>query len=119
MNDTPAALPNLTVAQLEYLAAAVDAPTWAAAAEDLGVSPSALSQGLAELERRLGLTLFEPRGRRRVPTPEAAPVVAHARRVLAQTRDLAAWASSARRGEVGSLRVGMIDAAALHHCADA
>ncbi len=106
------------MAQLEYLAAAVDAPTWAAAAENMGVSPSALSQGLAELERRLGLTLFEPRGRRRVPTPEAAPVVAHARRVLAQTRDLATWASSARRGEVGRLRVGMIDAAALHHCAD-
>jgi DNA-binding transcriptional LysR family regulator len=106
------------VAQLEYLAGAVDAPTWAVAATTLGVSPSALSQGLAELERRLGLTLFEPRGRRRVPTLEAEPVVAHARRVLAQTRDLAVWAASARRGEVGRLRVGMIDAAALHHCAE-
>ncbi|MGH8979774.1 MAG: LysR family transcriptional regulator [Acidimicrobiales bacterium] len=119
LRPTQSPLPNLTVAQLEYLVAAVDAPTWAIAAANLGVSPSALSQGLGELERRVGLTLFEPRGRRRVPTPGASPVVAHARRVLAQTRDLVAWASSARRGEVGSLRVGMIDAAALHHFADA
>lgn len=111
-------LPNLTVAQLEYLAAAVDAPTWAAAAAHLGVSPSALSQGIAELERRIGLALFEPRGRRRVPTAQAAPVVDHARRVLAQTRDLADWATSTRRGQVGQLRVGMIDAAAVDHFPD-
>lgn len=109
------ALPNLTVAQLEYLVAAVDASTWGRAAEQLGVSPSALSQGIAELERRLGLTLFEPAGRRRVPTTDAGPVLDHARRVLAQTRDLADWATQVRRGEVGTLRVGMIDAAAIDH----
>jgi DNA-binding transcriptional LysR family regulator len=113
-----AQLPNLTVAQLEYLAAAVDAPTWGRAAEQLGVSPSALSQGIAELERRLGLVLFEPEGRRRVPAVEAGPVVDHARRVLAQTRDLIDWATQVRTGEVGALRVGMIDAAAIDHFPD-
>ena len=113
-----AQLPNLTVAQLEYLVAAVDAPTWGRAAEQLGVSPSALSQGIAELERRLGLVLFEPAGRRRAPAAEAGPVVDHARRVLAQTRDLVDWATQVRRGEVGPLRVGMIDAAAIDHFPD-
>ena len=44
-------LPNLTVQQLDYLVAVVDAPTWADAAARLGVTPSALSQGLAEFER--------------------------------------------------------------------
>jgi DNA-binding transcriptional LysR family regulator len=101
------------VQQLEYLDAAVRLPTWASAAESLGVSPSALSQGLAELERRVGLRLFRPEGRRRVPTDAAGPVVAHARRVLAQTRDLAAWAADARAGRAGRLRVGLIDAAAV------
>ena len=61
-----ATLPDLTIRQLEYLVAVADEPTWAIAARRVGVSPSALSQGLAELERRLGLTLFEAAGRRRV-----------------------------------------------------
>lgn len=109
------ALPNLTVAQLEYVDAALHAPTWARAAETLGVSPSALSQGIAELERRLGVTLFERQGRRQVPTPQAAEVAAHAERVLAQTRDLARWAAGVRAGRTGRLRLGMIDAAAIDH----
>jgi len=113
--DERVALPNLTVQQLEYLAAVHDHPTWAAAAVSLGVSPSALSQGIAELERRLGLTLFERRGRRQVATPDAGPVVRHARRVLAQTSDLARWAGSVQGGRTGRLRVGMIDAAAVDH----
>lgn len=112
------ALPNLTTQQLEYLDAAVRAPTWAIAAERLGVTPSALSQGIAELERRLDLALFQRDGRRRVPTAAAAPVVDHARRVLAQTRDLARWRATIRAGRAGRLRVGMIDAAAVDHDAD-
>ncbi len=107
------ALPDITVQQLEYLDAVERSPTWAAAAASLGVSPSALSQGLAELERRVGVRLFDRAGRRRVPTAEHAVVLAHARRVLAQTSDLVAWAGEARAGRRGRVRVGMIDAAAV------
>lgn len=112
-------LPDLTVRQLEYLAAVYANPTWAVAAGTLGVTPSALSQGIAELERRLGVQLFERRGRRRIPTPQAIPVIDHARRVLAQTADLAAWASETRSGRRGRLRIGMIDASAIGHHPDA
>ena len=52
-------LPNITVAQLQYLVAAVDAETWSEAATRLDVSQSALSQGLAELQRRVGIELFD------------------------------------------------------------
>lgn len=112
-------LPNLTVQQLDYLVAVVDAPTWADAAGRLGVSPSALSQGLAELERRVGVPLFERDGRRRVLAASAVPVLEHARGVLARTRDLADWSARTRAGRAGDLRVGMIDAAAVHHYPDA
>lgn len=108
-------MPNLTVQQLEYLVAVADAPTWAVAAATVGVTPSALSQGLAELERRVGLPLFERDGRRRVLTAAAVPVVAHAREVLARTIDLARYTHELREGRGGSLRVGMIDAAAVEH----
>jgi DNA-binding transcriptional LysR family regulator len=109
------AIPNLTVQQLEYLVAVADAPTWAVAAAAVGVTPSALSQGLAELERRVGLTLFAREGRRRVLTAAAAPVLAHARDVVARTVDLARYAARVRDGRTGTLRVGMIDAAAVDH----
>lgn len=108
-------LPPLTIQQLDYLVAVADAPTWAAAAADLGVTPSALSQGLRELERRLDLPLFERVGRRRQLVPDAAEVLTYARRVIAQTHDLNRWLDDARSGRVGRLRVGMIDAAALGH----
>jgi DNA-binding transcriptional LysR family regulator len=108
-------LPNLTVQQLEYLVAASREPTFARAAEAVGVSPSALSQGLAELERRVGVTLFEVAGRGRALAPAASEVVRYAERVLADTEELARWVEGRRTGRTGPLRVGLIDVAAVDH----
>lgn len=108
-------LPNLTIQQLQYLVAVADSPTWATAASELGVTPSALSQGLAELERRIDFPLFQRDGRRRVLAPLGSEVLAYAHGVLTQTRDLERWLNDARSGRVSPLRVGMIDAAALGH----
>lgn len=109
------ALVNLSTVQLEYLDAVTRHRTWAAAAADLGVTPSALSQGIAELERRLGVRLFERDGRARVLRADAAEVSAYATRVLAQTRDLGAWLAERRDGRQGTMRLGLIDAAAVDH----
>ena len=111
------ALPNLSVQQLEYFVAVHEAPTWADAAANVGVTPSALSQGLSELERRLGVPLFARDGRRRVPTEAAGVVLDHAHSVLARTQDLTRWAERRRAGTTGAVRVGMIDAAATIYCA--
>jgi DNA-binding transcriptional LysR family regulator len=115
MATTEPVLPNLSVQQLSYLVAAAREATFGRAAELLGVSLSTLSQGLSELERRLGVEIFERHGRRQVLRPEAVEVVAYAERVMAQTRDLVRWAEERRTGRGGRLRVGMIDAAAIHH----
>lgn len=103
---------NLSTQQLDYLVAVADADTWAEAAGRLGVSPSALSQGLSQLERRLGVPLFDRDGRRRVLLSGAEPVLAYARSVVAQTRELERWAEAAAGAGAGRLRVGMIDLAA-------
>ena len=100
---------------MAYLVAVVEEATWALAAERVGVSPSALSQGLSELERRLGVALFESRGRRRVLRRSARPVVEHARRVLALTRDLVEWSDRVRGARQGRVRLGMIDVAVVVH----
>lgn len=109
---------NLTVQQLAYLVAVADHETFSEAAASLGVTTSALSQGLAELERRLGLPLFERQGRRQSLREETNEVLAYAQRVVADTRDLGRWVGAAKHGGVGRVRVGMIDAAAVHHLHD-
>lgn len=91
------------------------AATWADAAASLGVTPSALSQGLAELERRVGVPLFDRDGRRRPLRASATPVLEHARRVVALTGDLASWADRMRGSSLGSIRLGLIDVAAVEH----
>jgi DNA-binding transcriptional LysR family regulator len=111
-------LPDLSIRQLEYLVAASHAPTWAVAAERVGVTPSALSQGLAELERRLGVELFDRDGRRRRLRRSAQPVLDHANQVLALTGDLVHWAHRLNTAAEGRVRLGMIDAAAVLHFPD-
>ncbi len=108
-----------TAVQLEYLVAAIERGSWTAAAESLDVSQSAFAQGITELEKRLGLGLFDKEGRRRVPTADAETAAIHARRVLAELAALQRWATQSRQGEVGQIRAGMIDTAAVHHFGDA
>jgi DNA-binding transcriptional LysR family regulator len=106
-------LPNLTVHQLIYVREAAAAPTLAVAAERLGVSQPALSQGIAEVERRLGVTLFDRRSRTRVPTEALGVVVQVAKQVLAAIEDLDRYLLDVAVGASGAVRVGMIDTAAL------
>ena len=115
---TPATGLQLTTQQLEYLVAIDRHATWGEAATAVGVSPSALSQGVAELERRLGIQLFERDGRRRVPTRDHPPVLRYAEATVAATRDLGRWLAARRTGTTGVVRLGMIDAAATHHFRD-
>ena len=108
-------LPDISIRQLEYLIAVADAPTWKVAADRVGVSASALSQGLAELERRIGVQLFEAHGRRRVLRTTCRPVLDHARLVVTSTSDLVDWARRLRTAATGRVRLGMIDVAAVTH----
>jgi DNA-binding transcriptional LysR family regulator len=109
---------QVSTQQLEYLVAIARRDRWADAAAEVGVSPSALSQGIAELERRLGIALFERDGRRRAPSADHPEVLRYAEATLAATHDLERWLASRREGSTGVVRLGMIDAAATHHFRD-
>jgi len=119
MVDARFSAANVTASQLEYLLAVLEHDSWKQAAAEVGVSPSALSQGLAELERRLGVPLFDRQGRRRVPTPTAHAAGQHGTRILAEMRELGRWAADVRGGAAGHISIGMIDTAAIHHFGDA
>ncbi len=108
---------QLTTQQLDYLVAVAHSHSSAEAAQRLGVTPSALSQGLSELERRVGLPLFEREGRSRILTGYGHEVLDYAERIVGLTADLAHWADSAQKGETGAVSIGLIDVAAVHHFA--
>lgn len=105
----------VTVSQLEYLEAVLANQTWAEAAEQVGVTASALSQGISELERRLGIQLFDRHGRTRNPTQSAFQVAQFGTRILGELRSLNLWTKEIRDGALGSISIGMIDTAALYH----
>ncbi len=105
---------SLNFRSLYYLQAVERHGTFTEAAWELGISQPALSHSLAELSRRLGVPLFRKDGRRRVLTEAGQRVVRYADRVIGQTGDLVRWLDSWQRGEVGSLRVGLIDTVGLY-----
>jgi DNA-binding transcriptional LysR family regulator len=112
-------LPNLSVHQLLYVREAARADTWSDAARRLGVTQPALSQGVAEVERRLGVKLFDRRARQRTATPELAEVLVVAEQILGAVDDLDRRLEELRTGRLGTVRVGMIDTAALGSLAPA
>ncbi len=107
-------VPVLNFRSLRYLQEVERRGTFTEAAWELGISQPALSHSLAELSKRLGVPLFRKDGRRRVLTEAGQRVVRYADRVIGQTGDLVRWLDSWQRGEVGSLRVGLIDTVGLY-----
>ena len=107
-------IPPLNFRSLRYLQEVQRSESFTEAAWELGISQPALSHSLAELARRLGVALFRRDGRRRVLTEAGKRVASYADQVIGQTTDLVRWLESWERGEVGSLRVGMIDTVGLY-----
>jgi DNA-binding transcriptional LysR family regulator len=64
----------VTLRELEVLRAVVESGTATAAAERLGMSQPAVSRTLAQLEGRLGRSLFLREGGRLIPTPDARTI---------------------------------------------
>lgn len=109
---------SLRLQQLVYLDAVARLGHFGRAAEEVGVTQPALSQGLARLERTVGASLFETHGRRRILTPPGRMVARYAATVLAQSVAVAQRIEARRLGRAGPLTVGMIDAAALYLLSD-
>ena len=109
-----AGAPNVHIRQLAYFREVARQGNLTRAAEVLSVSQPALSQSVADLERRLGVTLFEAAGRQRRLTEDGREVLAFTERLLADAAELRERLSARARGEQGSLRIGMIDAVSLY-----
>jgi molybdate transport repressor ModE-like protein len=100
--------PQLELRHLLALQVIAREGSFAAAAEALGYTQSAISQQIAALERAVGQRLIErPGGRRQVFLTEAGQrLLAHADQIVAQVHAMAADLRELADGRSGRLRVG-------------
>ncbi|MER5390757.1 LysR family transcriptional regulator [Saccharopolyspora sp. NPDC002686] len=73
---------DLTMQQLRLVLAVHDAGSFTVAAEQLHLAQSSMSRAVREVERRLGITLFERTTRNLVTTPEGVEFCRVARHVI-------------------------------------
>src|SRR4051795_12048083 len=92
--------------RLRALRELADRGTIAATADALHLTPSAVSQQLAVLEREVGQPLLEPNGRTVRLTPAATAVLAHADALFSEVERMGATLAAIAGGAVGTVRLG-------------
>lgn len=105
--DLPFDLSSLTV-----FLAVCDNGSMAAAARTLKVTQPAISQTIADLENRLGTTLFDRNVRPLALTPSGTVLRQYAQTMLAEVRLVATGIQKMRLGRVPQLRMGVVDSLA-------
>jgi len=98
---------------LRYFVAIAELENFSRAAQVLRIAQPALSQRMRDLEGELGLVLFEHRGRGVRLSPAGRYYLEEIRQVLARIDAAGEQARQIERGELGSLRLGMLEALAL------
>ena len=101
---------SATLRQLRVFASAASHLSFARAAEELHLTPPAVSQQIAELERHAGLPLFERLGKRVYLTPAGEAVLRTGTAILAQLRALEEELGAQGGVDGGLLNVGVISA---------
>lgn len=92
-------------AEMDVLVSAIDRGGFTAAADHLGLTPSAVSKTITRLEARLGVKLVERTTRRIALTPEGRTFYESARRIIGAIDDAEASVMETRGRPQGILRV--------------
>jgi DNA-binding transcriptional LysR family regulator len=103
-----------TASDLRVFVRVMDRGSFSAAAEDLGLTPSAVSKLISRLEDRLGARLLERSTRRLALTPEGETFLARARRIVAEIEEAEAEVMRVRGAPRGRLRINSGTAFGLH-----
>ena len=91
-----------------FLRAVAEQCHFGRAAESCAVTQSTLSEGIKELEARLGITLFERSHRHVMLTPLGKEIATRAQRLLVDAEELVGLARNAQGPLSGPLRFGVI-----------
>jgi len=103
-----------TASDFRVFVRVMDRGSFSAAAEDLGLTPSAVSKVISRLEDRLGARLLERSTRRLALTPEGETLLARARRIVAEIEEAEAEVMRVRGAPRGRLRINSGTAFGLH-----
>ena len=96
--------------RLNHIVAVARCGSFTAAAQAIGVTQSAVTKGVADLERQLGYSLFYRTARGALVTEKGNDFVERATRLLDDARDLLEGSSSKSDPYAGTLRIGVCPA---------
>jgi DNA-binding transcriptional LysR family regulator len=102
---------NVTLRQLRAFVAVANHGNFARAAFDLNLTPPAVTMQIKELEREVGLPLFDREPKQASLTLTGEYLLTHARRMLAELKNAQDMVARLRRLEGGDLVVGMVSSA--------
>ena len=102
---------TLTLRQLQIFVVAARHLSYARAAEELHLTPPAVSMQLKQLEDNVGLPLFERMGRGVALTDAGDLLMHHALRILGEIKDAEANLQGLLGAEIGQLSVGLVSTA--------
>jgi len=92
--------------QLRYLIAAAKAGSFSRAARTMNIKQATLSRHILNIEKRLGMILFDRRTRGATLTPDGTNYLHTAQRIVREFEELNAWVRATRSGHAGKLSVG-------------
>jgi DNA-binding transcriptional LysR family regulator len=104
-----------SVSEMTVFVRVLERGSFAAAASDLGLSPSAVSKLITRLESRLGARLLIRTTRRLALTAEGELFLDRSRKILDAVEAAEAEVASGRRGAQGHLRVHVFPTFAVDH----
>ena len=96
--------------RLNHLVAVARCGSFTAAAQSIGVTQSAVTKGVADLERQLGYAVFHRTARGALLTEKGSDFVERATRLLDDARELLEGSSSSSDPYAGTLRIGVCPA---------
>jgi len=100
------ALTRITVRQLEAFVAVARSLSFAAASQELGLSPSAVSQLISELEGAVGFRLFDRTTRRVALSGAGREMLGHGQATMRSVMLLESYAADIRSRAAGVVRIG-------------
>lgn len=92
--------------QLRYLIAAAEAGSFSRAARSINIKQATLSRHILEIEKRLGMALFDRKTRGATLTPNGTTYLRTAQRIVREFEELNAWVRATNNGDAGKLAVG-------------
>ncbi|WP_019673450.1 hydrogen peroxide-inducible genes activator [Psychrobacter lutiphocae] len=98
----------ITLRQLEFAIAVAKHRHFKRAAEECNISQSALSLGIAELEKQLDTQIFERNNKQVLITPIGEEILVRARRIFSEINDLTTRAQSHQTPLAYPMSIGMI-----------